>query len=153
MPITEEKDSERFTDAVEIENEQLPSILEPMNPNEIATTTPLLNTKILQSLREIDALEEVIEIYFDNVPTLLASIHEAIDSQDAPALRNAAHSLKSTSGTVGAMTLFELCQKLETMGRNGTTTDAPALIEEVEREYGNVKGALEAEKTNAMSDE
>ncbi len=111
-----------------------------------ADAAPLLNEKVLQSLREIEALGEVIDIYLENVPLLLQSIHEAIALDDAPALRNAAHSMKSTSGTVGASSLFELCKHLEAMGRAGTTADAPPLVEQVEAEFVKVKAALEIER-------
>lgn len=107
---------------------------------------PLLNEKVLQSLREIEALDEVIDIYLENVPILLQSIQEAIALNDAPALRNAAHSMKSTSGTVGASSLFELCKHLEAMGRAGTTADAPPLLKQVEAEFMKVKAALEIER-------
>ncbi|MBD1936610.1 response regulator [Microcoleus sp. FACHB-68] len=111
---------------------------------------PVLDAKMLQSLRDIDALVEVIDLYLENVPALLQSISGAISADDAPALRTAAHSLKSTSGTVGALTLFELCNQLESIGRANTTAEAPALVLQVEAEYERVKAALEIEK---MKDE
>ncbi|HIK27865.1 MAG: response regulator [Oscillatoriaceae bacterium SKW80] len=128
--------------------EKLDTEVSAFQPEEQATdaAAPLLNEKVLQSLREIEALDEVIDIYLENVPILLQSIHEAIALNDAPALRNAAHSMKSTSGTVGASSLFELCKHLEAMGRAGTTADAPPLLKQVEAEFMKVKAALEIER-------
>jgi HPt (histidine-containing phosphotransfer) domain-containing protein len=96
-------------------------------------------------LRDLDALEEVIEIYLENVPQLFANIHAAIEAGDAPALRTAAHSLKSTSGTMGASSMFELCQHLETMGKKGIIPDSPEVVKNIEAEFEKVKAALLAE--------
>ncbi|HEY9810640.1 MAG TPA: response regulator [Halomicronema sp.] len=106
---------------------------------------PLLDQKMLASLRDLDALEEVIEIYLENVPQLFANIHAAIEAGDAPALRTAAHSLKSTSGTMGASSMFELCQHLETMGKKGIIPDSPEVVKNIEAEFEKVKAALLAE--------
>lgn len=106
---------------------------------------PLLDQKMLASLRDLDALEEVIEIYLENVPQLFTNIHAAIEAGDAPALRTAAHSLKSTSGTMGAPSMFELCQHLETMGKNGIIPDSPEVVKRIEAEFERVKAALLAE--------
>jgi CheY-like chemotaxis protein len=105
----------------------------------------LLDANILNSLREIDALEEVIEIYLTESPKLLQKMTEAIEQGDPAKLRDAAHSLKSTSGAIGANTLAQLNQTLEQMTRAGNTAEAPALIAKIETEYRLVKAALEQE--------
>ncbi|WP_017715148.1 response regulator [Kamptonema formosum] len=114
----------------------------PAEPAEL----PVLDAKMLQSLREIDALAEVIDLYLENFPHLLQSINAAVSSEDAVALRSAAHSMKSTSGTLGASGMFELCKQLEAMGRAGTTAEAPALVSQIEGEFERVRAALEIER-------
>lgn len=105
----------------------------------------LLDANILNSLREIDALEEVIEIYLTESPKLLQKMTEAIEQGDPAKLRDAAHSLKSTSGAIGANTLAQLNQSLEQMTRAGNTAEAPVLIGKIATEYVRVKAALEQE--------
>jgi PAS domain S-box-containing protein len=105
----------------------------------------LLDANILNSLREIDALEEVIEIYLTESPKLLQKMAEAIEQGDPAKLRDAAHSLKSTSGAIGANTLAQLNQTLELMTRAGNTAEAPVLIGKIATEYARVKAALEQE--------
>ena len=70
---------------------------------------------------------------------------EAIANDDPANLRDGAHSLKSTSATLGANTLAQLSQTLEEMTRAGNTTQASALIAKIETEYRSVKAALELE--------
>lgn len=105
----------------------------------------LLDANILNSLREIDFLEEVIEIYLTESPKLLHKMTEAINQGDISQLRDAAHSLKSTSGAIGANTLAQLSQTLELMTRIGNSAEAPALIAKIETEYRLVKAALKQE--------
>ncbi|MEG3895021.1 MULTISPECIES: response regulator [unclassified Microcoleus] len=110
-----------------------------------------LNSKIIEGLRDVEALEEVIEIYLDSAPTLLNGISAAVNSADPLALRRAAHSLKSISGTLGAFRLFEFCEELEVMARIGLDANKPLspqaceVLEQVEAEYQRVETALKIE--------
>jgi HPt (histidine-containing phosphotransfer) domain-containing protein len=111
-----------------------------------------LSAKIIEGLREVEALDEAIEIYLETAPELLRGISIALGNADPLALRRSAHSLKSISGTLGAFRLFELCEELEIMGRMGTEANKPlpapagALLEEVEAEYQKVETALKIER-------
>lgn len=111
-----------------------------------------LDAKILEGLRDVDALDEVIEIYLDTAPQLLAAISATVTQADAVALRPAAHSLKSISGTIGAFTLFELCQAMEALARHCADAGASlppevvVIFQQVEAEYEKVKRALETER-------
>ncbi|MEG4007480.1 response regulator [Microcoleus sp. Pol11C1] len=110
-----------------------------------------LSAKIIEGLREVEALDEAIEIYLETAPELLRGISMALSNADPLALRRSAHSLKSISGTLGAFRLFELCEQLEIMGRIGTNANQPlpdpacALLEQVEAEYQRVETALKIE--------
>ncbi|EGK85918.1 response regulator [Microcoleus vaginatus PCC 9802] len=111
-----------------------------------------LSAKIIEGLREVEALDEAIEIYLETAPELLQGISMALSNADPLALRRSAHSLKSISGTLGAFRLFELCEELEIMGRMGTNANQPlpdpacALLEQVEAEYQRVETALKIER-------
>ncbi|MEG4091765.1 response regulator [Microcoleus sp. Pol12B4] len=110
-----------------------------------------LSANIIEGLREVEALDEAIEIYLETAPELLRGISIALSNADPLALRRSAHSLKSISGTLGAFRLFELCEELEIMGRIGTNANQPlpdpacALLEQVEAEYQRVETALKIE--------
>ena len=107
-----------------------------------------LSQKILDGLRDVEALDEVIEIYLETAPQLLLGISAAVNSAAPLDLRQAAHSLKSISGTLGAFRLFELCEELEVMARIGLNANKPfsakagEVLEQVEAEYQRVETAL-----------
>ena len=80
---------------------------------------------------------EVIDDYLDDSTALLATLREASGDE----LRRAAHSLKSTSASVGAARLSELCAEIEHAG----SADGDQLAE-VEREHAAVRAGLEEQR-------
>ncbi|MCU0541775.1 MAG: response regulator [Oscillatoriaceae cyanobacterium Prado104] len=118
---------------------------------QLATDRSELDRQIVEGLRDVDALEEAIELYLESSPQLLRGIAHAVANGDPLALRRAAHSLKSISGTLGAFRLYDLCQELEVMGRIGTASNkslsgqAFAIFQQVEAEYERVEQALKLE--------
>ena len=63
---------------------------------------------------------ELVETYLADVPIQLEGIADAIGADDAAALVRPAHTLKSSSATVGAMRLAGVARELEMTGRSGT---------------------------------
>lgn len=112
---------------------------------------PVLDRKILQSLQQMAGakaatiLRQIMDNYLEDAPQLLQSIRDAIEAGDAQALRQSAHTLRSSSANLGAITLSNVCKELELMGRNGSTTDASERMAQVEVEYEKVKVALQLE--------
>jgi signal transduction histidine kinase/DNA-binding response OmpR family regulator len=108
---------------------------------------PPLNEETLANLRELsggddDFIRELALLYLGDAPERLADIRGAVMRGDAHAMSESAHALKSGSGNVGAMPVHALCQKIEMLGRGGTTQGADALLRELEREYARVERRL-----------
>ncbi len=107
-----------------------------------------LNYKTLESLKSMvregqpSLLEKVIRLYMESSPKLMETIRHSITLGDAAAMQGAAHSLKSTSGNLGAMMLAEMCKELEALGRAGTTDNAILLLPLLEDEYERVRESL-----------
>ncbi len=113
---------------------------EPVNPRALDALRAMMGT-------DGEALaRKVMRAYLDDAPAGLARMKAAADRCDADALRQAAHGMKSSSANVGAEKLARLCKDLETLGRNGTTDGAPALVEEAEAEYARVAAALNVQR-------
>jgi len=81
--------------------------------------------------------------FVDDGIRLLADARQALQHGDAKALRLAAHTLKSTSATFGAMKLSAAARELEYMARQGKLEGAAELIEHAGKEYEKAKDALE----------
>lgn len=64
---------------------------------------------------------------------------------DATGLQYGGHRLKLSSATLGATSLYQLCQDLEDMSKGGTTRTAMALGNPLEAEYERFKLTLQVE--------
>ena len=76
-----------------------------------------LDPSVLETLREAldddELLTEVIQTFLDETPTHLASLTAAARSGDAPAVTAAAHLVKGSALTLGAVRLGRMCAALE----------------------------------------
>jgi signal transduction histidine kinase/CheY-like chemotaxis protein len=90
-------------------------------------------------------LDKVIQNYLSHSPQLLQALAEAVARNDASALQKVAHSLKSSSATLGAATLAALCQDLETMAHKHSLEKAALVLSAATAEYETVREALSAE--------
>jgi HPt (histidine-containing phosphotransfer) domain-containing protein len=61
-----------------------------------------------------------------------------------------AHSLKSSSATLGALKLASLCRKLEELGRSNSLRNASDVFQELRREFVLVCEALAKQKQAEM---
>ena len=108
-----------------------------------------LDTTVLAALLDSvggDAafVADLVETYLADGVEQLAEIDEAVRSSDAEALVRPAHTLKSSSRTVGANRLGELARQIEMLGRSGSTTGAGELAAATRAEWTGIEAALRA---------
>jgi PAS domain S-box-containing protein len=114
---------------------------------------PALDSSVLQAFRSTmganasQFLAQLIDIYLEESPALVQAIATAINHSDATAMKQAAHTLKSSSASLGAIHFSRLCQELEGMGNAGSTVGAQDLLVQVESEYKRVEAALQIERS------
>ena len=114
-----------------------------------------LDAKALQALRDLrrpgrpDVLGRVIDLFSVDAPRLVTAMREAVASNDAGALRQAAHTLKSTSANVGALVLSTNCREIERLARAAELTTAKPRVDDATRELDRVLAMLAQERTEA----
>ncbi len=117
----------------------------------IDDTVPLLDSGVLQTLRDLSGpgdetfFVEVIDLYLKDSVALVGAIRQAALSRDAQALMPAAHSLRSSSGNVGAASLSAVCRALECAASGNGMDDVDPLLAQLERIYPLVCRALRVE--------
>jgi signal transduction histidine kinase/DNA-binding response OmpR family regulator/HPt (histidine-containing phosphotransfer) domain-containing protein len=115
----------------------------------IATTGDGIDRDVLDALREDlgnpDAVRQVVKAFLDRVPLALAQLRDAAAREDQAAILAAAHSLKGTSATLGALVLSEQCAKLERLARAGRLREVPAGLDAVVTQAEIATRALQAE--------
>ncbi|MEM9448900.1 MAG: response regulator [Cyanobacteria bacterium P01_E01_bin.6] len=119
--------------------------------------TSVINHELLQSTLEAmgpdpqECLSILLEIFLEETPTLIQSMQSAVAHHDADKMSFAAHTLKSSSASLGAIKLSERCQTLESMGQEGNLAQSEKIVEQVEMLYAQVEDALSHYSQNAIS--
>jgi two-component system sensor histidine kinase/response regulator len=107
-----------------------------------------LDEGVLAGLRELgdaDLLSELSTIFVDDASSRLAALREAAERGDAKSVKQIAHTLKGSSGNMGAKRMAKICAELENVGASGDLSYAPELLGRLEEEFSRVRPALEAE--------
>jgi len=118
---------------------------------------PSVDQSVLRALRDLqregkpDIQQRVIQAYFSSSPPLIAQLQEAVVVKNRETLQNAAHSLKSSSATVGALKLSEICRELEMSCRNKTLENATDRVAAIASEFREVKEILNKKITSRKS--
>jgi len=98
----------------------------------------------MESSGAFGLFERVVQFYLEGAPELLREISDSIQRGDYDTAGRAAHGLKSTSASVGAVRLSKICLEIETELRESGTISA-ASLPALQAEYEKVTHVLEAE--------
>ena len=116
----------------------------------------VIDTETIDALRSLqeegedDLLVELIDLFLQDAPGRISALRAAVDAGDWGRVSERAHSLKGSCGSLGAVQMAALCARLEAMGRDAATRpEAPPLQDELERQFGLVRDALERERNAA----
>lgn len=111
-----------------------------------------LDSSALHDLRDMlgdeSLLADIIECYLVESPLILASITSAIenpdilDSQALSNIKASAHKLKSSSASLAAITLADICKQIEEIVGDGNLSEIENLIAQLKREYMEVEADL-----------
>jgi two-component system, sensor histidine kinase and response regulator len=136
---------------------------EPTPPGDVQASSPpstgtaFVSTEQLDAIRSLqqpdspDLLSELIEAYFTSSDQLMDSLRRAVRTADAQTVMRSAHSLKSSSANLGALSLAEYCKEMETLGRTNTLADASAVLVKIDAEYAGVCRTLSSMRQAAPS--
>jgi signal transduction histidine kinase/DNA-binding response OmpR family regulator/HPt (histidine-containing phosphotransfer) domain-containing protein len=96
-------------------------------------------------------LNRVLSIYVQSSEDAVARLKEATFGKNLAELCAVAHSLKSSSATVGAMNLSWLCAEMEQKIREGREKRLDGLLDQIEAEYLSVRQIMSAELEQSSS--
>jgi HPt (histidine-containing phosphotransfer) domain-containing protein len=108
---------------------------------------PTINEAIIAELRATlgdDFLPELVNTYLQETPRLLADLQQALQDGDATAFTRAAHSIKSSSASLGALDFSALARELEMTGKTGDLSQAVEKTATLVAAYPDVEAALKA---------
>ena len=90
----------------------------------------------------VETLREIVQIFSEEAPKLRATLTQALEAGDAPALQRAAHALKGSLAAFAASGAVGLAQRLERLASAGDLARARESWDELERELARLDVAL-----------
>jgi signal transduction histidine kinase/DNA-binding response OmpR family regulator/HPt (histidine-containing phosphotransfer) domain-containing protein len=114
-------------------------------PNAGADCLDMETIAYLRSLKRGEGpsvLERAIGVYLETAPAALDELRRCLLAGDASAVWRIAHSLKSSSASLGAKELAHQMSDIETQARQNDLGDAKARLERLELEFKKVSTAL-----------
>lgn len=94
--------------------------------------------RALQKPGRPDVVAQLIATYIANSNDLIAKIGESLAAGDAENFKRAAHSLKSTSASIGANALSAIAAQIEAMARAGQMEATTSLVKQAQVAHGAV---------------
>ncbi len=101
---------------------------------------------LLEDLGAAD-LVALLDTFFDFAPKLAERMDNGAQREDRDAINRAAHMLKSNAAMLGAITLSDLCQRMETDAVTAPWTQLRGQVEEAKRLLGNALAELKQERS------
>ncbi|MBC7692569.1 MAG: Hpt domain-containing protein [Methylotenera sp.] len=107
-----------------------------------------LDLEVIKGLRELEAdsdtgfVAQILNLFLSSVSERVARMETAVVRRDREGVKAEAHSLKSSSGNIGALALSALCQTLEDYGKSSSDVDPVKVMDEFSSELKNVITAI-----------
>jgi two-component system, sensor histidine kinase and response regulator len=117
--------------------------LSPKKAAPSATEVPV-DIQVLKDLVGDDAemIKDLLQEYRDNSAATTKALHAAFQAGQWSTVGSTAHKLKSSSRSVGAMALGELCAKLEQAGKANDAKTLESLLPDFDKEMAKVEAFL-----------
>lgn len=110
--------------------------------------TGTLNMEVIDELLELsedgdpELLIDLIQMFLDDAPVKLQAILRGVESGDWEQVERAAHSLKGSSGNLGATQVQNACDTIQNACRAGRTTDAVQTVQGLPEHFEAAETAL-----------
>ena len=114
----------------------------------LPTDQTVLDAAALAALAQLDPtganrlMQRVLTTYRSSMARLLAQLAQARAQPDPTTQRLVAHTLKSSSASVGALLLSQLCSHAEKCLREGRLDEVPDLLDQLVAESARVDAAV-----------
>ncbi len=114
----------------------------------------IIDPGALQGLRELGGEEDpgllldLITMFLDDAATRVQALEEAWERGDLEGVSRSAHTLKSSSASIGALPFSSVCKQIEKAARTGHETDLPSYVERCQGMFAEVCSALEELRSN-----
>ncbi len=105
------------------------------------SSLPVIDPEAIRNLRALNPgdqdefLREIVGIFLEDMPRRLTELDSSLAAGDAAKFSRAAHSIKGSSGNLGALALREVAGKLEQRSQNEGLGDVAGLLNELKLQF------------------
>jgi CheY-like chemotaxis protein/HPt (histidine-containing phosphotransfer) domain-containing protein len=119
----------------------------PVVPAVSVPENPALDPSTVAALRELGVaeFEKLVGLFLKDGAARVAALRNATKEGDAHEIAEVAHSLKGSSGTIGATELADICRQLQAAASSGGLATALPLIDSVGAGFDRASRALREE--------
>ena len=109
---------------------------------------PVLDTSILEDLKSLQVegkqniLKSLFDLFMRDTPVRLDEVDAAVERGDGEAVRKIAHTLKGSSGNIGAQRMARVAALLEDQVQSEEISHASDLLSRLRQEYLRVQVVL-----------
>jgi HPt (histidine-containing phosphotransfer) domain-containing protein len=103
----------------------------------------------LKELMGADFVIELIDTYNAETEEIIEQLRQALFSGDASAFGRYAHSIKSSSASLGALVFSQQARELEMMGKANDLSGADEKVAKLTADFAQVKQCLEGLKNGS----
>lgn len=117
----------------------------PPEPGAAGELEGSLDGEIIENLRGLGdpgLLSELAEVFLEEVPERLDALKDAVEKGDPQTVKRIAHTLKGSSGNMGAWRMSRLCLDLEHAGDSEDLSGATGLLQLLNKEFEGVRAEL-----------
>ncbi len=113
-----------------------------LQPNDV------LDMSVIAALRELgddgdqSLFLELLELYVDDSTRQMERLEQSLHAGDVKLSERIAHTLKSSSANLGAMTVSKICFEIELLGRNQSAAGMSTLFESAREAHRSAVSAL-----------
>ena len=122
---------------------------EPLSADAAGFTATSLDAEALSRLRELDPkgenklLERVLRAFQSSAARLMPQLETARLANDRATVRLVAHTLKSSSASIGALALSQVCAQVEALIRADSADDLDPLLHQLRQALAAALNAIE----------
>ncbi len=133
-----------------IADEEAEDSEDPVTPVEPIDRESLDRLRALDTESSGQLFDRIVQRYLSSSPELLKTLRKELARGNAVGVKEAAHSLKSASGFLGATEVVALCQALESLALKNAMDEATEKLAALEPAFEIAKTALEGELSSDL---
>jgi len=118
------------------------TLYEKLMPSEVTDSIFDWDGLLHRLMGDEEFAKEIIDDFLTQMPEKLFAVKKALDNEDLPLVQREAHIIKGASGNVGALTLQEIAEQIESAGEEKDLVKARSFVAELDKQLEILKNKL-----------